>query len=139
MLSAGYDKTGPLSGRWSPPGRASPGHPAAPLTPLLSTAATQAARGAPPRQPPAAGRRHFQVRSGRPARTFGPVPDSPPMADWQALAEIFSLGRVLSIPGYVARGAMGEVWRFETSAGRWAVKWQFPWAPAEPRPRDVAV
>lgn len=61
------------------------------------------------------------------------------MADWQALAEIFSLGRVLSIPGYVARGAMGEVWRFETSAGRWAVKWQFPWAPAAPRPADVAL
>lgn len=61
------------------------------------------------------------------------------MADWQALADIFSLGRVRGIPGYVARGAMGEVWRFETSAGRWAVKWQFPWAAAPPLPADVAV
>ncbi len=61
------------------------------------------------------------------------------MTDWQALADIFSLGRVRGIPGYVARGAMGEVWRLETSAGRWAAKWQFPWAPAQPRPPDVAV
>jgi Ser/Thr protein kinase RdoA (MazF antagonist) len=61
------------------------------------------------------------------------------MTDWQALADIFSLGRVCGIPGYVARGAMGEVWRFETSAGRWAVKWQFPWVDTEPRPADLAV
>ena len=61
------------------------------------------------------------------------------MTDWQALADMFSLGRSRGIPGYVARGAMGEVWRFETSGGSWAVKWQFPWAPAEPHPHDVAV
>jgi Ser/Thr protein kinase RdoA (MazF antagonist) len=34
---------------------------------------------------------------------------------------------------------MGEIWRLDTARGRWAVKWQFPWAPADPRPPDVAV
>jgi len=61
------------------------------------------------------------------------------MADWAAVAEVFSLGRVLGIPEYVARGFMGEVWRLDTADGRWAVKWQFPWAAAEPLPPDVAI
>jgi Ser/Thr protein kinase RdoA (MazF antagonist) len=34
---------------------------------------------------------------------------------------------------------MGQVWRLDTARGRWAVKWQFPWAPADPRPADVGV
>jgi Ser/Thr protein kinase RdoA (MazF antagonist) len=78
------------------------------------------------------------------AATFGAMPDSPPTpaipatTSWQAVAEVFSLGAVLGIPGYVARGAMGEVWRLETSSGRWAVKWLFPWVAADPRPADVA-
>jgi aminoglycoside phosphotransferase (APT) family kinase protein len=58
---------------------------------------------------------------------------------WAELAERFGLGSVLGTPAHVARGAMGEVWRLDTSRGRWAVKWQFPWAPAQPRPPDVGV
>jgi Ser/Thr protein kinase RdoA (MazF antagonist) len=58
---------------------------------------------------------------------------------WAELAERFGLGTVLGAPAHVARGAMGEVWRLDTSHGRWAVKWQFPWAPAEPSPADVVV
>jgi len=34
---------------------------------------------------------------------------------------------------------MGEIWRLETARGRWAVKWQFPWAPTEARPADLQV
>ena len=67
------------------------------------------------------------------------MPDIPRPAGWQALADRFSLGKVLGIPGYIARGAMGEVWRLETSDGRWAVKWLFPWVQADPRPADVDV
>lgn len=59
--------------------------------------------------------------------------------DWAELAERFGLGTVTGAPAHVARGAMGEVWRLDTSHGRWAVKWQFPWAPAEPNPADVGV
>jgi Ser/Thr protein kinase RdoA (MazF antagonist) len=58
---------------------------------------------------------------------------------WVELAERFGLGTALGTPAHVARGAMGEVWRLDTSRGRWAVKWQFPWAPAEPSPADVGV
>jgi Ser/Thr protein kinase RdoA (MazF antagonist) len=58
---------------------------------------------------------------------------------WAELAELFSLGTALRAPAHVTRGAMGDVWRLETSRGRWAVKLQFPWAPAEPRPADVGV
>jgi Ser/Thr protein kinase RdoA (MazF antagonist) len=70
---------------------------------------------------------------------FPPTPKVPATTAWQAVAAMFSLGPVLGIPGYVARGAMGEVWRLETSSGRWAVKWLFPWVPADPRPADVAL
>jgi aminoglycoside phosphotransferase (APT) family kinase protein len=58
---------------------------------------------------------------------------------WAELAERFGLGTVLAAPAHVARGAMGEVWQLDTSHGRWAVKWQFPWAPAETSPADVGV
>jgi hypothetical protein len=58
---------------------------------------------------------------------------------WTELAGRFSLGAVITEPEFVARGAMGTVWRLETGAGRWAVKWLFPWSPADPRPADVAV
>jgi Ser/Thr protein kinase RdoA (MazF antagonist) len=58
---------------------------------------------------------------------------------WQSLAGSFALGTVRGMPSYVARGAMGETWRLATSTGDWAVKWQFPWAPAEPHPADVAI
>jgi Ser/Thr protein kinase RdoA (MazF antagonist) len=60
-------------------------------------------------------------------------------AGWAELTERLRLGTVLAAPAHVARGAMGEVWRLDTSQGRWAVKWQFPWAPAEPSPADVGV
>lgn len=58
---------------------------------------------------------------------------------WHDLAERFCLGSLRGAPAYVARGSMGEIWRLETAGGCWAVKWQFPWAPADPRPRDVPV
>jgi aminoglycoside phosphotransferase (APT) family kinase protein len=64
-------------------------------------------------------------------------PPSP--ADWHALAERFDLGQIRGDACYVARGAMGQIWRLQTGAGRWAVKWQFPWAPADARPADVAI
>jgi Ser/Thr protein kinase RdoA (MazF antagonist) len=67
------------------------------------------------------------------------VPDNLTAADWQALGREFGLGQAIRAPARVARGAMGEVWRLETTAGCWAVKWQFPWAPADSRPADVAV
>ena len=60
-------------------------------------------------------------------------------ADWMMLAERFDLGAVRRTPAYVARGAMGEIWHLETTRGRWAVKWQFPWAPADSRPYDLQV
>lgn len=59
--------------------------------------------------------------------------------DWHALADRFELGRIHADPAYVARGAMGEIWRLHTSAGRWAVKWQFPWAETGPTPADVPI
>jgi Ser/Thr protein kinase RdoA (MazF antagonist) len=58
---------------------------------------------------------------------------------WQALADTFGLGVVRDPPAYVARGSMGETWRLATTAGRWAVKWQFPWVPCDARPADVAI
>jgi Phosphotransferase enzyme family len=60
-------------------------------------------------------------------------------ADWAAVAERFGLGPPSAVPSYVTRGAMGEIWRLETARGRWAVKWQFPWAPTEARPADLRV
>jgi aminoglycoside phosphotransferase (APT) family kinase protein len=58
---------------------------------------------------------------------------------WTELAERFGLGPVLGAAAFVARGAMGEVWRLETTRGAWAVKWQFPYRPVQPRPADVGV
>lgn len=58
---------------------------------------------------------------------------------WPRLAGRFGLGAVTAEPAYVARGAMGVVWRLDTRGGRWAVKWLFPWSPADPRPCDVSV
>lgn len=60
-------------------------------------------------------------------------------ADWTTLADRFALGSSRGAPCYVTRGAMGEVWRLDTTGGRWAVKWQFPWAPDDPRPADLEV
>lgn len=42
-------------------------------------------------------------------------------AGWPALAERFALGALRGAPGYVTRGAMGEIWRLDTARGRWAV------------------
>jgi hypothetical protein len=36
---------------------------------------------------------------------------------WTELAERFGLGPVLGAAAFVARGAMGEVWRLETTRG----------------------
>jgi Ser/Thr protein kinase RdoA (MazF antagonist) len=58
-------------------------------------------------------------------------------ATWRALADRFGLGEITADPAYVARGAMGEIWRLATAAGVFAVKWQFEWAPSDPRPADV--
>ena len=58
---------------------------------------------------------------------------------WTELAGRFDLGPVLGTAEFVARGAMGEVWRLETIRGAWAVKWQFPGGPVQPRPADVGV
>jgi aminoglycoside phosphotransferase (APT) family kinase protein len=58
---------------------------------------------------------------------------------WQELAERFSLGSVRGTPAYVTRGAMGEIWQLDTADGRWAVKWQFRWAPTDARPPDVPI
>jgi aminoglycoside phosphotransferase (APT) family kinase protein len=58
---------------------------------------------------------------------------------WAELARRFDLGPVQGAAEFVARGAMGEVWRLETSRGAWAVKRQFPWGPVQPRPADVEV
>jgi Ser/Thr protein kinase RdoA (MazF antagonist) len=62
-----------------------------------------------------------------------------PPASWITLAGRFDLGTVRGTPAYVARGAMGEIWHLETGRGRWAVKWQFPWAPPDARPYDLEV
>jgi aminoglycoside phosphotransferase (APT) family kinase protein len=58
---------------------------------------------------------------------------------WTELARRFDLGQVRGAAQFVARGAMGEVWRLETIRGAWAVKWRFPWGPVQPRPADVGV
>lgn len=59
-------------------------------------------------------------------------------ATWRALAERFGLGAVTGDPVYVTRGAMGEIWRLDTAAGRFAAKWLFPWAGSDAPPADVA-
>jgi hypothetical protein len=58
---------------------------------------------------------------------------------WTELARRFDLGQVQGAAEFVARGAMGEVWRLETIRGAWAVKWRFPWGPVQPRPADIGV
>lgn len=56
-----------------------------------------------------------------------------------AVADAFALGRVTVPPVYVARGAMGEVWKLVTESGAWAIKVLFEWVDAPPRPGDVEV
>lgn len=56
-----------------------------------------------------------------------------------AIAGAFRLGALVRDPVYVTRGAMGEVWRFDTDAGAWAVKALFSWAEYAARPADVIV
>ena len=57
-----------------------------------------------------------------------------------AVAEAFALGEPAGRPQFVARGAMGELWRLETTAGqRWAVKALFEWADTDPCPRDLVL
>jgi len=59
--------------------------------------------------------------------------------DWQTVADRFGLGQLVAMPSYVARGFMGEIWRLNTTGGRWAVKLLFPWADFGSRPSDVAI
>src|SRR5688572_4678769 len=48
------------------------------------------------------------------------------VVDAAELADRFGLGRALNLSdGPVARGRQGEVWRLETTDGRWAVKVPF--------------
>lgn len=57
------------------------------------------------------------------------------------VAATFDLGRpAVERPAFIARGAMGQLWRLQTDAGRWAVKVLFDGADhGDPLPRDVAV
>lgn len=61
------------------------------------------------------------------------------VAGMAAVAEALALGRVEAGPVFVARGAMGEVWRLDTETGAWAVKALFEWGEAPVRPGDVDV
>lgn len=55
-----------------------------------------------------------------------------------AVTAAFGLGEPSRAPAFVARGAMGEIWRVETDDGRaWAVKSLFEWAESDPRPPDL--
>jgi Ser/Thr protein kinase RdoA (MazF antagonist) len=56
-----------------------------------------------------------------------------------AVADAFGLGRMSEAPSYVARGAMGEVWRMTTTRGAWAVKVLFAWDPPEAMPADFHI
>lgn len=61
-------------------------------------------------------------------------------AGWGAeVAAAFDLGRPTGDPTYVARGAMGEVWRLETDRGPWAAKVLYPWSSEEAAAQDVVV
>jgi Ser/Thr protein kinase RdoA (MazF antagonist) len=56
-----------------------------------------------------------------------------------AIADRFDLGRVVSSAEFVARGAMGEIWRISTDQGRWATKLLFDWVEARAAPFDLEV
>lgn len=56
-----------------------------------------------------------------------------------AVAAAFALGEPVAPPSFVARGAMGELWRLDVDGGRrWAVKQLFHPVPGETNPPDVA-
>lgn len=55
------------------------------------------------------------------------------------IADTYSLGAVVDAPTYVARGAMGEIWRVSTARGAWAVKVLFEWDPPPSVPADIPV
>ena len=48
-----------------------------------------------------------------------------PLSDAERVAVCFGLGCDAVISGPVARGELGQVWRIDTSQGRWAVKESF--------------
>lgn len=50
-----------------------------------------------------------------------------------------NLGTLVQSPRFVARGAMGEIFRVDTDQGTWAVKALFEWDPTSARPPDVDV
>jgi len=53
--------------------------------------------------------------------------------------DALGLGEAENVPSFVARGAMGEIWRVRTEQGEWAVKALFEWADYPPLPLDVEV
>lgn len=54
------------------------------------------------------------------------------------MSATFALGEPVGAPTFVARGAMGELWRLDAAGGRrWAVKVLFDWVAVDPRPRDL--
>lgn len=66
----------------------------------------------------------------------------PPVDGHDAAAVLTLLGidgAPVAEPRFVARGAMGEVWRVDTEVGAFAVKALFPWADVPARPADLAV
>lgn len=69
------------------------------------------------------------------------MPAAEPTASFavQAVLDAFGLGSLQATPTYVARGAMGEVWRVETRDGRFALKALFSWADYPERPADIDV
>lgn len=56
-----------------------------------------------------------------------------------AVLAAFGLPSAASPPTFVARGAMGEVWRVDTGGGPVAIKALLPWVAAPARPDDVGV
>ena len=56
------------------------------------------------------------------------------LSDAERVAVRFGLGRDAVISGPVAHGELGQVWRIDTSQGRWAVKEPFE----APSPEDAA-
>lgn len=56
-----------------------------------------------------------------------------------AVCAAFDLGRPVEAPTFVARGAMGEVWKVVTETGAWAAKSLFEWVEPPARPTDVDV
>jgi Ser/Thr protein kinase RdoA (MazF antagonist) len=53
---------------------------------------------------------------------MAPPGSNPPPPDPRAVADAYGLGRPRGAPSVAARGALGRIWRLETTSGTWAVK-----------------